>query len=294
MLLTIIFTPGYITPNLHGGRKMLFSLPFPAIDPVALSIGPFGGFGPLVIRWYALAYLAGFIAGWRLCMKLTAKRTAPPASKDYDDFLTWAVIGAIAGGRLGYVLIYNLPQYLEHPLEILSVWHGGMSFHGGLIGVLLASWLFAHKRAIAFWRFTDPLAVATPIGLFFGRLANFVNGELYGRATDMPWGMVFPQGGPEPRHPSQLYQAGMEGLILFGLLMLLVRKTAWQNRPGLLSGVFLIGYGVARSIGECFRQPDMQIGFLPGGATMGQLLSLPMILLGLWLIRRAGMSARCE
>lgn len=254
---------------------------FPDIDPVALSLGP------LVIRWYALAYLAGFIFGWRLCMRLVRDRITPPGPQNYDDFLVWAVLGTILGGRLGYVLVYNLPHYLAEPLDALKVWHGGMAFHGGMLGVILAALFYTRKHKIAFWRFTDPLAVVTPIGLFFGRLANFVNGELYGRATDMPWGIIFPNGGPEPRHPSQLYQAGMEGLILFAVMLLLIKKTDWQNRPGLASGVFLAGYGVARVIGELFRQPDAQLGFLFAGATMGQILSLPMIAFGAWLIRRA-------
>lgn len=266
---------------------MFLAIPFPAIDPVAFNIGPLGGLGPLAVRWYALAYLVGLLLGWRLCMKLVANNTAPPQPKNYDDFLTWAVIGVVGGGRLGYVLVYNLPHYIEQPMDIFATWHGGMSFHGGMIGVILAAWLYTRKHTISFWRFSDPLAVVTPIGLCLGRLANFINGELYGRVTDVPWGMVFPGGGPEPRHPSQLYQAGLEGVFLFILLITLTRTTAWRERSGLLSGTFLVGYGVARIIGECFREPDIQIGYLWGGATMGQILSIPMTLFGLWLVRRA-------
>lgn len=260
---------------------MTTPLQFPAFDPTAFSL-----FG-LDIRWYALAYLAGFVLGWRYCMRLVRDRKLPPVPQNYDDFLTWAVIGVVLGGRLGYVLVYNLPHYLANPLEILVTWRGGMSFHGGMLGVILAAWLYARRHKISFWSFIDPVAAVTPIGLFLGRLANFVNGELFGRETDMPWGMVFPHGGEMPRHPSQIYQAGMEGLVLFLLLYVVTRRTAWQERPGLLSGVFLAGYGVARIIGECFREPDPQLGLILEGLTMGQLLSVPMVLFGGWLIKRA-------
>lgn len=254
---------------------------FPDIDPVAFSIGG------LVIRWYALAYLAGFVIGWRWCMALVRRRTAPPLPQHYDDFLTWAVVGVVLGGRLGYVLFYNFSYYLEHPEEILVTWHGGMSFHGGMLGVILAAWLFAWRRKIRFWSFLDPVAAVTPVGLFLGRLANFINGELYGRVTDAPWAMVFPSSDGQPRHPSQLYQAGMEGLLLLLVLYIVTRRANWQEQPGLLSGVFVAGYGLARIIGELYREPDRQLGYLLGGATMGQLLSVPMVLIGLWLIQRA-------
>jgi phosphatidylglycerol---prolipoprotein diacylglyceryl transferase len=254
---------------------------FPAFDPVAFSIAG------LAVRWYALAYLAGFIVGWRYCMWLVRHRQTAPLPQHYDDFLTWAVIGVVLGGRLGYVLIYNLPYYLQHPLEILVTWHGGMSFHGGMLGVIGAAWLYAKRQKIGFWAFLDPVAAVTPIGLLLGRLANFVNGELYGRVTDVPWGMVFPHGGALPRHPSQLYQAGMEGLLLFVVLLIVTRRTRWPERHGLLSGVFVLGYGLARIVGECFRQPDAQLGFLFDGLTMGQVLSVPMLVAGCWLIGRA-------
>ncbi|HET8729329.1 MAG TPA: prolipoprotein diacylglyceryl transferase [Alphaproteobacteria bacterium] len=255
-------------------------IPFPAIDPVAFEIGPF------VVRWYALAYLAGFIGGWRYCIHLARVAPVGPTPQDMDDFLTWAVIGTILGGRLGYVLFYNLPFYLENPLEALKVWHGGMSFHGGLLGVILAMILFALRRGFSPFAIGDIVAAAAPIGLFFGRLANFVNGELYGRATDLPWGVVFPHGGPLPRHPSQLYEAVLEGLVLFILLLVLAHRQALRRRPGIVGGVFLIGYGVSRFLVEFVREPDAHLGFLWLGATMGQLLSLPMIAVGLAFVWR--------
>jgi phosphatidylglycerol:prolipoprotein diacylglycerol transferase len=264
---------------------MLFALPFPAIDPVALEIGPLFGIGPLDIRWYALAYLAGFVLGWQYCMWAAARNPGPPRPVDYDDFLTWAVIGVILGGRTGYVLFYNLPYYLEHPADILQMWHGGMSFHGGFLGMLAAAVLFSRSRGFAPLAFGDLLACAAPIGLFFGRIANFINGELWGRVTDVPWAVVFPRAVPPlPRHPSQLYEAVLEGLVLFTVLFLLSRIPAVRNRPGTLTGAFFIGYGLARTTVEFFREPDQQLGFLFAGATMGQLLSLPMIAIGVGLI----------
>jgi phosphatidylglycerol:prolipoprotein diacylglycerol transferase len=253
-------------------------LTFPSIDPVAVSIGP------IAIRWYALAYLAGFLFGWFYCLSLARQNPAGPAPELYDDFLSWAVIGTVLGGRLGYVLFYQADYYFAHPLEILQVWHGGMSFHGGALGVIGAAWLFTRHHKIGFFAFTDLLAVVTPIGLFLGRIANFVNGELYGRVTLMPWGMVFPRGGDFPRHPSQLYEAGLEGIALFALLALLARQRKFRARPGLLSGVFLLGYGAFRFSIEFLREPDQQLGFLVAGATMGQLLCLPMMMFGLYLI----------
>ncbi len=260
---------------------MLFAIPFPTIDPVAVSLGP------LAIRWYALAYLAGFLLGWRYCLWLAGRRTAPPHPIDYDDFLTWAVIGVILGGRTGYVLFYQLDFYLTDPGQILMLWHGGMSFHGGFLGVIVAVLVFSWRRGFSPLVFGDLLACAAPIGLFFGRLANFVNGELYGRATDVPWAMVFPRGGPLPRHPSQLYEAALEGLVLFTVLGLLARVASVRDRPGTLIGVFFIGYGLARTTVEFFREPDIQLGYLYAGATMGQMLSLPMIAIGVALILNA-------
>jgi phosphatidylglycerol:prolipoprotein diacylglycerol transferase len=260
---------------------VLFALPFPAIDPVALSIGP------LDIRWYALAYLAGFILGWRWCLRLAAANEAPPGPVDYDDFLTWAVLGVVAGGRLGYVLFYQFDYYLSHPAEALQPWHGGMSFHGGFAGVVIATLLFARKRGFSAIAFGDLLACVAPIGLFFGRIANFINGELFGRVSEVSWAVYFPRGGPAPRHPSQLYEAVLEGLVLFLVLNALVRLPAVRRRPGVLTGVFFIGYGLARIAVEFFREPDAQLGFLFAGATMGQLLSLPMLAIGGWFLWQA-------
>ena len=254
---------------------MLLALPFPAIDPVLVEFGPFA------IRWYALAYIVGILIGWRVMRRLAALPPVAANAQQVDDFVTWAVLGVILGGRLGYVLFYNAAQYAAAPWEALYVWHGGMSFHGGAAGVIIAMAIFCHRQGLSFRRFGDRLTAVVPIGLFFGRLANFINGELWGRvAPDVPWAMVFPTGGPEPRHPSQLYQAFLEGLCLFVLLQLLVRIPAIRERRGFVAGAFLAGYGVARMIGEIFRQPDAQLGFLIGGATMGQLLSIPMVLVG--------------
>lgn len=260
---------------------MLAVIPFPEIDPVLVEIGP------LAIRWYALAYVVGLIVGWRYMRRLNAARSGALTDLQVDDLLVWVTFGVILGGRIGYVLFYNLPFYLEHPLAALRVWQGGMSFHGGLIGVIVAAWLYARRRGIVFFALMDLLAAVTPIGLFLGRLANFVNGELFGRPSDAPWAMVFPHGGPMPRHPSQLYEAALEGLVLFALLNWLAWRTDALKRPGLISGAFLLGYGAARAFVELFRNPDVQIGFLLGGSTMGQWLSGPMLLLGLWLVWRA-------
>jgi phosphatidylglycerol:prolipoprotein diacylglycerol transferase len=250
-------------------------LPFPEIDPIALQVGP------LAIRWYALAYIAGLLCGWRY-MRMLARR-APRAAPEsaIDDFLTWAIIGVIAGGRLGYVLFYNPLHFAANPGEIFAVWQGGMSFHGGLLGVIAATIAFARRRGIALLAFADLIACAAPIGLFLGRLTNFVNGELYGRATGVAWAVAFPAGGGIGRHPSQLYEAFLEGVVLFVLLLGLFGWTRARLYPGLLTGVFLAGYGVARFAVEFVREPDAQLGFLYAGATMGQLLSLPLIAAGL-------------
>ena len=256
---------------------MILAIPFPAIDPVLIEIGPFA------IRWYALAYIAGLVGGWRYCRwlaKQPPKRLTPEAM---DDFLIWATLGVVLGGRLGYILFYKPGYYLANPAEILFVWQGGMSFHGGLLGVLVAIILFARRRGVSFVGLADMISCAAPIGLFFGRLANFINGELFGRVTDVPWGMVFPNGGAEPRHPSQLYEALLEGLVLFVVLHMLARR-GWLEHTGALSGCFLIGYAIARMIAEVFRQPDAHLGFLLGPTTMGQVLSLPMLIAGVLLV----------
>ncbi|HYZ63388.1 MAG TPA: prolipoprotein diacylglyceryl transferase [Acetobacteraceae bacterium] len=257
-------------------------LHWPNFDPVLVQVGP------LAIRWYALAYIGSLVIGWRIMRRLV--RLAPPVATEQqvDDFLTWATLGVVLGGRLGYVLFYQPSHYLEHPLDAVAVWQGGMSFHGGALGVLVALVLYCRNRAIPLLGFADRLAVVVPLGLGLGRIANFINGELWGREAPawLPWAMVFPQAGPEPRHPSQLYQAGLEGLALLVILALLCRNERIRARFGTLTGVFLIGYGIARIIGEFFRQPDAFLGFLYAGITMGQLLSLPMVLAGLWLILR--------
>jgi phosphatidylglycerol:prolipoprotein diacylglycerol transferase len=265
----------------------MYALLFPAFDPVIFAIGPFA------IRWYALAYIAGLFGGvWYA--RWSVKR--PPAlmtAAQVDDFLLWVLGGVVLGGRLGYVLFYKPTEYLAHPLNIVKTWEGGMSFHGGLLGVTLAIILYARFIKVDKWYVADIVAIAAPIGLFLGRLANFVNGELWGRPTDLPWGMIFPSDEQLlPRHPSQLYQAALEGLALFVILHLLWRNERIRSRPGILTGVFWIGYGVFRIFGELFREPDAFLGFLIGGATMGQLLSVPMVLFGIFCIWRANRAAK--
>jgi phosphatidylglycerol---prolipoprotein diacylglyceryl transferase len=260
----------------------LLAIPFPAFDPVLVSIGP------IAIRWYALAYIFGILLGWLYARALIkADRLwggpAPLTVTDFDDFVLWVTIGTIVGGRLGYVLFYNPAHFIAHPVEILQLWKGGMSFHGGFLGCVLAVVLFARARGIPMLSLGDITCAVGPIGLFLGRLANFINGELWGRPTDVPWAVIFPGGGALPRHPSQLYEAALEGLVLFAVLALLIRAGALR-RPGLVTGAFAVGYGVARSCAELFREPDPQLGFLWGGLTMGMLLSLPMIVAGLGLI----------
>jgi phosphatidylglycerol---prolipoprotein diacylglyceryl transferase len=259
------------------------AIPFPAFDPVLIS------FGPIAIRWYALAYIVGILLGWlyaRTLLKmdrLWAGSTPPMKVEDFDDFVLWVTLGIILGGRTGYVLFYNLPYFVENPLEIFQLWKGGMSFHGGFLGCLLVVVLFARFRKISILSLGDLTCAAGTIGLFLGRIANFINGELWGRPSDVPWAMVFPNGGPEPRHPSQLYEATLEGLVLFTILALLIRAGALK-RPGLIIGVFAVGYAIARSVCELFREPDVQLGFLWGGLTMGILLSVPLMLIGIGFI----------
>ena len=260
---------------------MTLAIPFPAIDPVLVQ------FGPLAIRWYALAYVGGLLIGWRLMLARARRSPFGVAPGHVDDFLVWATLGVILGGRLGYVLFYQPGYFVDDPLAIAYVWRGGMSFHGGFLGVAVAGALFTRLRGIPPLPFGDLVCTVAPIGLFLGRLANFVNGELYGRVTDLPWGVVFPAGGPDPRHPSQIYEALLEGLLLFAILWLLGRREGVVGRPGLLAGVFCCGYALARTAAELLRQPDAHIGFLAGGTTMGQWLSLPMLAVGLALIVRA-------
>jgi phosphatidylglycerol:prolipoprotein diacylglycerol transferase len=253
-------------------------LTFPHIDPVLILIGP------LAVRWYALAYIVGIIAGWIYARAIIASPKlwggpAPLTVAQYDDFIVWVTLGIILGGRVGYVLFYNFPHFREHPIEILQLWNGGMSFHGGVLGSALAVVLFALRRGISILSLGDVTLAVAPIGLLLGRLANFINGELWGRPSDVPWAMIFPTGGPVPRHPSQLYEAALEGLLLLAVLAVLVRCGALK-RPGLVSSSFAIGYGVLRIFCEFFREPDAQLGFLWGGLTMGMLLSLPLIAAG--------------
>jgi phosphatidylglycerol---prolipoprotein diacylglyceryl transferase len=272
----------------------LLALPFPAIDPVAVWIGP------LAIRWYALAYIVGLLGGWWYARRLVAKPEywtglKRPTATDIDDLIMWVALGVVLGGRVGYVLFYNFDSYLARPSEIFAVWRGGMSFHGGFLGSILAILLFARSRRLNPLAMLDLAAVVTPIGLFFGRIANFINGELWGRpAPDFPYAVVFPDAGPVPRHASQLYEAATEGLILCIVLIIAVRRFGFRH-PGLIGGLFVLGYAVARIFCEFFREPDPQLGFLfgssigalGGGITMGMLLSLPMALVGIVFIALA-------
>ncbi len=260
----------------------LYVIPFPAFDPVFFRLGP------IAVRWYALAYIVGILLGWlyaRIIIKREELWGGSPAmtTADYDDFILWLTLGIILGGRVGYVLFYNPAYFAAHPLEILELWRGGMSFHGGFLGCVLAVLLFARHRDVSILSLGDLTCAAATIGIFLGRIANFINGELWGRPSSVPWAMVFPSGGPIPRHPSQLYEAMLEGVVLFVVLTALIWRGALQ-RPGFILGAFALGYGLARSIGELFREPDIQIGFLWGGLTMGMLLSLPLIVAGLALI----------
>ena len=255
---------------------------FPDLDPVLFAIGP------LAIRWYALAYIFGILLGWAYARAMIRNERnwggpAPLTVTDFDDFILWVTLGIILGGRTGYVLFYNLPHFIEHPSEILQVWNGGMSFHGGFLGVVVAVIWFASSRGLPVLSLGDITCAVAPIGLLLGRLANFINGELWGRFADVPWAMIFPRGGPIPRHPSQLYEAGLEGLVLLIVLGLMVRAGALK-RPGLMLGAFAALYAVMRSFCEFFREPDPQFGFLWGGMTMGMLLCVPLFIAGVLLV----------
>jgi phosphatidylglycerol:prolipoprotein diacylglycerol transferase len=253
---------------------MTFPIILPEFDPVFFSIGP------LDIRWYSLAYIGGilFTLFW---LKKCNEKTKFLSEKAYEDWLTWAILSILLGGRFGYVFFYNAEYFLENPLEIFAFWHGGMSFHGGLLGAILGMWIYAKKYKINFLQLTDCLVVAAPVGLFLGRLANFINLELYGRVTGSNFGMIFPNAGDLPRHPSQLYEAFLEGIVLFAILFSLRNRF---NSEGKLSGIFLIFYGSFRIIIENFREPDEQIGFFFDKITLGQLLSLPLIMIGFFLL----------
>ena len=267
----------------------LLALPFPMIDPVLIPVGPFA------IRWYALAYVGGLIGAWWMARRVAAAKeywggVSPMTPEHIDDLIVWAALGVVLGGRLGYVLFYNPAYYAAHPAEILVLWRGGMSFHGGFLGTILALLLFARSRGIPMLSMLDAAAIVTPICLFLGRIANFINSELWGRVTDVPWAFVFPNGGPLPRHASQLYEGALEGIVLFSILVVMWRKGALKY-PGMIGGMFVGGYGIARIVSEFFREPDAHIGFLTGGLTMGMLLSIPMLAVGfgaIWIARQRG------
>jgi phosphatidylglycerol---prolipoprotein diacylglyceryl transferase len=270
----------------------LSALPFPNFDPVLVTIGP------IAIRWYALAYIVGILLGWLYARALIRNERnwggpAPLTVIDFDDFILWVTLGIILGGRIGYVLFYNPGHFLGHLTEVAQLWKGGMSFHGGFVGCVLAVVLFARWRNISILSLGDLTCAVAPIGLLLGRLANFVNGELWGRPTDVPWAMVFPTGGPLPRHPSQLYEATLEGLVLLLVLFIAIRMGALK-RPGLVTGLFAFGYAVARIVCELFREPDAQLGFLWGGLTMGVVLSVPLMLTGLAFIAAALIRPRLQ
>lgn len=284
-------------------------IPFPDISPEIVSFTIAGR--EFALRWYAMAYLAGLLIGWRILVVLFRRPglwggTAPMQPGKVEDLLTWIIVGVVLGGRLGFVLFYEPAYYLANPQMIPVLWKGGMSFHGGFMGVVIASWLWARRNGVSPLRLADAMAVATPVGLGLGRISNFINAELWGRPTDLPWGVIFPGEaaqsclgivGPCARHPSQLYEAGLEGLLLFIILVVMVRAGSLL-RPGLTLGVFLIGYGLSRMVVELFRQADAQfitpdnpfghvIGGVHWGLSMGQLLSLPMVIVGLYFVLRA-------
>jgi phosphatidylglycerol:prolipoprotein diacylglycerol transferase len=264
------------------------TIAFPVFDPIAIAIGP------IAIRWYALAYIGGIVLGWIYARSLIKNDRlwggpAPITLPQMDDFILWVTLGIILGGRTGYVLFYNLPFFVEHPVEIFKLWTGGMSFHGGFLGCVAAVILFCRKHDIPILSLGDITTAVGPIGLFLGRLANFINSELWGREADssVPWRMVFPNDAHQlPRHPSQLYEAGLEGIVLFTILAMMIRFGALK-RPGLILGSFVALYGLARITGELFREPDPQLGFLWGGLTMGMLLSVPMVIAGAIIIMMA-------
>jgi phosphatidylglycerol:prolipoprotein diacylglycerol transferase len=288
----------------------MFVIPFPNIDPAIFSVEVFGI--TLALRWYALAYIAGLVLAWRYVVSLMKRPrlwpggAAPMTPEQPEDLLTWMVLGVVLGGRLGFVLFYQPAYYFANPSEILQVWAGGMSFHGGFLGVVAGVVLYSRARGLPLLQVGDAVAMAAPVGLLLGRLANFVNAELWGRVTDVPWAVVFPNAGPLPRHPSQLYEAVLEGAVLFVALWVVGTKRGGLMRPGTMIGLFLVGYGAARSSVELFRQPDAQFagpGNLLGhamqfgggyGLTMGQVLSAPMIAVGvalvIWARRRAAMA----
>lgn len=271
---------------------IMAALPFPNIDPVLFSVGP------LSVHWYGIGYVIGILFAWWYGKKLVnnarlwPNNNAPMDPLALDDFVLWAALGVVIGGRLGYVLFYNFGFYISNPLEIPAVWDGGMSFHGGILGTTVAMILFARKRGIPVWSMFDTIAAGVPIGLGVVRIANFINSELWGRVSDVSWAVYFPNGGPLPRHPSQLYEAALEGFVLFFVLTLLIWKGNKLKAPGFIAGAFVAGYGLSRILVEFFREPDAQLGYLVGGwMTMGMVLSVPMVLLGVWAMWRANRAA---
>lgn len=267
-------------------------LAFPDIDPIIFSIGPFA------VHWYGLGYVIGIMFAWWYGKKLLrnhrlwADNQPPMQPEALDDFVIWAALGVVLGGRLGYVLFYNSAYYFSNPLMIPAVWDGGMSFHGGIIGTTIAMIWFARSRGFKVWSMFDVVAAGVPVGLGVVRVANFINDELWGRVSDVAWAVRFPNGGGLPRHPSQLYEAFLEGLVLFFILFLLVWVGKKLKAPGFIAGTFVLGYGLSRIIVEFFREPDAQLGYLFGGwLTMGMILSLPMVLIGLWAMWRANRAA---
>lgn len=268
----------------------LFVLPYPVIDPIALEVGP------ISIRWYGIAYMAGLLLGWLYIRKLLANsalwsKKPPMEPQQTDDLVLWATIGVIAGGRLGYVLFYEPSFFFANPLKIFAVWEGGMAFHGGLIGTGLAIYLFSRRQHIPAFPVIDLVAAAAPIGLFFGRIANFINAELWGRVSEVPWAMVFPGAGLLPRHPSQLYEATLEGIILFLIVRYFTHHRKAFANPGSATGIFLAGYGLARIVSEFFREYDPAHALSFGPFTAGIVYSIPMVLIGWYLIRRAARQA---
>jgi phosphatidylglycerol---prolipoprotein diacylglyceryl transferase len=265
-------------------------LPFPAIDPVAVSFGPFA------IRWYALAYIVGFLGGWAYAVVLVKAARLwgaqpRPHPESLIDLVLYIMIATVVGGRLGQVLFYEPSYYAAHPLDIFAIWNGGMSFHGGLIGVLLAIWYYAHRFKIPFLTVADLCATIAPISIFLVRIGNFINSEQWGRPTDVPWAVVFPEADEAPRHPSQLYEAGLEGLLLLLVLGIVAQKGGFK-RPGLLTGLATLGYALARIAMEFYREPDPQLEQLGGDITMGMLLSAPMVLIGIALVIYSVWAAR--
>ncbi len=265
----------------------LLEIPFPEINPIALQVGP------LAVRWYGLAYAAGLIIGWLYIRQLLQRSqlwkndNAPMSADDADELLLWVAAGVILGGRLGHVLFYQSGYYFSHPMEIFAIWKGGMSFHGGLLGTGLAMYLYARRKGTSVWPVMDLVSAAVPIGLFFGRVANFINAEVVGSPTDMPWGMVFPGSGPEVRHPAMLYEAALEGIALFFILRYFTHVRLALKKPGLATGVFLTGYAVFRIFSELFKIVDYRLIHADYPVTKGMVYSVPMLFLGLWFIYRA-------